>query len=135
VVAVAVKIKQTWTGLYRPWGFQEVDAPRFHDSRHIKVMSALRTVRLYSPGNIPGTYLFRRLNRTQGHRAFRITTRFLEMTGVVTLSRFRCTGVGVRSLYGKGEVIRCLGVARLLAAGSDARGRATGWFPFSSVHA
>jgi len=60
---------------------------------------------------------------------------FPEMTGVVTLSRFRCTGVGVRSLCGKGEAIRCLGVARLLAAGSDARGRATGWFPFSCVHA
>jgi len=37
------------TGLDRSWGFQEVEAPRFHDSRHMKVvrLSALRTVRLY----------------------------------------------------------------------------------------
>jgi len=37
---------QAWT---RPWGFQEVEAPRFQDSRHMKVvrLSALRTGRLY----------------------------------------------------------------------------------------
>jgi len=32
-----------------PQGFQEVEAPRFHDNRHMKVvrLSALRTSRLY----------------------------------------------------------------------------------------
>ena len=32
-----------------PWGFQEVEAPRFQDNRHMKVvgLSALRTGRLY----------------------------------------------------------------------------------------
>jgi len=37
------------TGLDRPWGFQEVEAPRFQDSRHMKVvrLSALCTGRLY----------------------------------------------------------------------------------------
>ena len=37
------------TGLDRPWGFQEVEAPRFQDSRHKKLvrLSALRTGRLY----------------------------------------------------------------------------------------
>ena len=37
------------TGLGRPWGFQEVEAPRFQDNRHMKVvrLSALRTGRLY----------------------------------------------------------------------------------------
>jgi len=37
------------TGLDRPWGLQEVEAPRFHDNRHMKVvrLSALRTGRLY----------------------------------------------------------------------------------------
>jgi hypothetical protein len=37
------------TGLDRPLGFQEVEAPRFADNRHIKVvrLSALRTGRLY----------------------------------------------------------------------------------------
>jgi hypothetical protein len=39
------------TGLDRPWGFQEVKAPRFQDNRHMKVvrLSALRTGRLYPP--------------------------------------------------------------------------------------
>jgi len=45
------------TGLDRPWGFQEVDAPRFQDNRHMKVvMSTLHTGRLYPPGNIPGSH-------------------------------------------------------------------------------
>jgi hypothetical protein len=46
------------TGLDRPLGFQEVEAPRFLDSRHMKVvrLSALRTGRLYPPGNTPGTH-------------------------------------------------------------------------------
>ena len=37
------------TGLDRPRGFQEVEAPKFQDNRHIKVvgLSALRTGRLY----------------------------------------------------------------------------------------
>ena len=36
------------TGLDRPWGFQEFQAPKFQDNRHMKVvMSALRTARLY----------------------------------------------------------------------------------------
>jgi len=37
------------TGLDRPWVFQEVEAPRFQDNRHIKVvrLSALRTGRSY----------------------------------------------------------------------------------------
>jgi hypothetical protein len=47
------------TGLDRPLGFQEVEAPRFLDNRHIKVvrLSALRTDRLYPLGNTPGTHL------------------------------------------------------------------------------
>ena len=38
------------TGLDKPSGFQEVEAPRFQDNRHMKVvrLSALRTGRLYS---------------------------------------------------------------------------------------
>ena len=37
------------TSLDRPWGFQEVEAPRYQDIRHMKVvrLSALRSGRLY----------------------------------------------------------------------------------------
>jgi hypothetical protein len=59
------------TGLYRPLGGQEVEAPRFLDNRHIKVvrLSALHTGRLYPPGNIPGTDFRYRLSRPQDHSA------------------------------------------------------------------
>jgi hypothetical protein len=33
-----VKVKQPITGLDRPWGLQEVEAPRFQDSWHMKVV-------------------------------------------------------------------------------------------------
>jgi len=38
------------TGLDKPWGFQEVEAPRLQDNRHMKVvrLSALRTGRLFT---------------------------------------------------------------------------------------
>ena len=54
---------------YRPLGFQEAEAPRYLDSRHMKVvrLSGLRTGRLYSPGNILGTHLCYWLIRPQGH--------------------------------------------------------------------
>jgi hypothetical protein len=44
------------TGLDRPLGFQEVEAPRFLDNWHMKVvrLSTLRTGCLHPPGNIPG---------------------------------------------------------------------------------
>jgi hypothetical protein len=43
------------TGLERPWGFQEFEAPKFRDSRHVKVvrLSALRRPHL-PPRNVPG---------------------------------------------------------------------------------
>ena len=50
-----VKQSNPITGLDRPWGFQEVEAPRFQDNWHMKVvrLSALCTSRPYPPGNIP----------------------------------------------------------------------------------
>jgi hypothetical protein len=52
------KVKQS---NYRPgqaMRFQEDEAPRFQDNRHMKVvrLSALGAGRLYPPGNIPGTH-------------------------------------------------------------------------------
>ena len=42
---------------YRSKGFQEVEAPRFLDSQHKRlVRSALRNSHLYPPGNISGTH-------------------------------------------------------------------------------
>jgi len=43
------KVKQPITGLDRPWGFQEVEVPRFQDNQHMKVVRfwALCTGRLY----------------------------------------------------------------------------------------
>ena len=44
--------------------FQKAENPRYLGSRHMKVvkLSALRTSRLYPPGNITGTHLFERLS-------------------------------------------------------------------------
>jgi hypothetical protein len=48
-VSLLQPLSYSITGLDRAWGFQEVDAPWFHDNRHLKVvrLSALRTGRLY----------------------------------------------------------------------------------------
>ena len=58
------------TGLFGSRGFQEVENPRFQDSRHMKVLrlSGLGTGRLYPPEKIPGTHFCQRLSRPQGHR-------------------------------------------------------------------
>ena len=53
--------KRKWIPLQAwicPEVFQEVQAPRFQDNRHIKVvnLSALSTGHLYPLGNIPGTH-------------------------------------------------------------------------------
>ena len=66
-----VKGKGTAGGLGWPWGFQEVEAPRFQDNRHKKVarLSALSTGQLYPPAKIPDTHFCYRLGRSQGHSA------------------------------------------------------------------
>ena len=50
--------------LDRPWGIQQVYAPRFQDNRHMRMvrLSALRTGRL-----IPGTHFYLRLRQPRGH--------------------------------------------------------------------
>jgi hypothetical protein len=51
-------IKNKDKGPDMAWGFQDAEAARFLDNRHMKVanLSAVYTGRLYSPGNIPGTH-------------------------------------------------------------------------------
>ena len=48
-IVLSVHKSNPITGLDRHWGFQEVEAPRFQDSRHMDAvrLSALRTGRLY----------------------------------------------------------------------------------------
>jgi hypothetical protein len=52
------------TGLNRPIGFQEIEAPRFQDSRHMNVirLSALRTGRLYPGNNFWFSFLLEAVN-------------------------------------------------------------------------
>ena len=60
-----VKVEQSlYWSISDQGGFQEVEAPRFTDSWHMKVdgLLALCTVHLYPPKNIPGTYFFQGLN-------------------------------------------------------------------------
>jgi hypothetical protein len=66
------------TGLDRPLGFDEVEAPRFPYNRHMKAvrLSALRTGRLYPPENIPGTHFCYSLSRPHGHS---VTKRIMSM--------------------------------------------------------
>ena len=54
-----VKVKLSLDRPDRPYGFQEVESPRLHDSWYIKVLSlsALRTGHLYPPGNTAGANL------------------------------------------------------------------------------
>jgi hypothetical protein len=49
-IEVEKKGNRPITGLYRPWGFQEFEAPGFLDNRHMKVvrLSAMCTGRIYS---------------------------------------------------------------------------------------
>jgi hypothetical protein len=53
---MAKGLSNSCTGWDWPWGFKEVEAPRFHDNWHMKVvrLSALSTSCLYPTGNIPG---------------------------------------------------------------------------------
>jgi hypothetical protein len=59
------------TGLDRPWEFQEIEAPRFQDNRHMKVvrLSALLIGLLCPPQNITGTHFCEKMSQLQGHSA------------------------------------------------------------------
>ena len=86
------------TGLDRPRGFQEVEAPRFKDNRHMNVLSlsALRTGRLYPPGSIPGTHFCYRLSRPQGHSATRRSMSMKNANDTIgnrTLDLLTCSAV------------------------------------------
>ena len=55
---VRKKVKQSHYSPGQALRVPEVEAPRFQDSRHMKVvrLASQRTGRLYPPGNIPGTH-------------------------------------------------------------------------------
>jgi hypothetical protein len=60
IIVFMHKVKQS---LFRPGQAQRVpgvEAPRFQESQHMKVVRllAVRTGHLYPPGNIPGTHLY-----------------------------------------------------------------------------
>jgi len=59
------------TCLEKPWGFQEVEVPRFQDNQLMTVvrLSALNTGHLYPPGNIPCTHFSYSLSRSHGRSA------------------------------------------------------------------
>ena len=68
---IYIKQNNPITGLDKPWGLHEFEAPRFQDNRHTKVarLSALRTGRLYPPADTPGTHFYYRLSQLQGYSA------------------------------------------------------------------
>jgi hypothetical protein len=68
---VKVKVQKSRTGLERPLGFQEDEASRYHDNRHTTLvrLSASRTGRLYSPGNISRTHFVLQAESTPVHIA------------------------------------------------------------------
>ena len=49
IIIIIIIIINPITGLDRPWGLQEVEAPRFQDNQHMNVvrLSVLRTGHLY----------------------------------------------------------------------------------------
>jgi hypothetical protein len=53
-----------------PLGCRRLRLTEFLDNRHMKVasLSAIRTGRLYNPGNIPGIHFCSRLSRQQSYR-------------------------------------------------------------------
>jgi hypothetical protein len=59
------------TGMNRPSEFQEVEAPRFRDNQHMKVVRllALRTSLPYPSGNISDIHFSQRLSGHWGHSA------------------------------------------------------------------
>ena len=71
IIIIISEYSNSCTGLFRYRGFHKVEASRFQDNRHMKVvrLSALRTGHLYHQGNIPGTHFCQRLSRPQGHSA------------------------------------------------------------------
>jgi hypothetical protein len=73
-VCVCARAKNNPTGLERSWDFRELEAARFQDSLHKKMVRllAISSGRLYLPADIAGTHFCYRLNRPQGHIAPRM---------------------------------------------------------------
>ena len=86
--AVTLQAKMSWKSKSNPCtgrGFQGVEALRFQDNQHMKVvrLSALCTGRLYPTENIPDTHFCHMLGQHQGHR---VTGRIMSMKKLNTTS-------------------------------------------------
>ena len=53
--------------MYKPRGYKEIKATRFHENRHKKLVSfpTLRNCSIYTPGDIPANQFYYRLRRPQ----------------------------------------------------------------------
>ena len=63
---VKQSLEEAW---WSPEGSRSLGLPEFLNNRHMKVicLSAIRTGRLYHPGDTPGTHFCKRSSRTQDH--------------------------------------------------------------------
>jgi hypothetical protein len=89
------------TGLDRPWRFLEVEAPRFQDNRHMKVVECqpYAPAAFNPPGNIPGG-LHLKCDGTRAETRFRLSEK--------RTSLFKSAGVSIQSTTGS-RVLRISG--------------------------
>ena len=76
--------------MYRPRGYKEIKAIRFHENRHMKMVSfsTLLNCNIYTPCDIPDTQFRYRLRRPQGQCvAGKILLR--KMTSAIKTATFR----------------------------------------------